>query len=52
MKHYVYKLEDKKTKEFYFGSRSCKCEIINDKYMGSPKTWKPNKDKLVKIIFG
>ena len=50
MKHYVYKLEDKKTKEFYFGSRTCKCKIDEDNYMGSMKLWKPNKDNLVKTI--
>ena len=50
MKHYVYKLEDKKTGEFYYGSRTCKCKIEEDKYSGSMKTWKPNKDNLIKTI--
>jgi hypothetical protein len=50
MKHYVYKLEDKKTGEFYYGSRTCKCKIEEDNYMGSMKTWKPNKTELVKTI--
>lgn len=50
MKHYVYKLEDKDTKEFYYGSRTCKCEINEDDYMGSMKTWNPNKDNLIKTI--
>lgn len=50
MKHYVYKLEDIKTGEFYFGSRTCRCNIEDDNYMGSPTTWKPNKNNLVKLI--
>jgi len=51
MKHYVYRLDDPITKEFYFGSRSCKCEIIDDTYMGSYKTWKPeDKSRLIKTI--
>lgn len=48
---YVYKLEDPITRQFYFGSRSCNCEPINDNYMGSMVTWKPvNKDRLIKTI--
>jgi hypothetical protein len=50
MKHYVYKLEDVKTGEFYFGSRTCYCNIEDDRYMGSPKIWKPNKSNLRKTI--
>jgi hypothetical protein len=51
MKHYVYRLDDPITKEFYIGSRSCKTEIENDKYLGSYYTWKPkNKQRLVKTI--
>jgi hypothetical protein len=50
MKHYVYRIEDKKTGEFYFGSRTCKCNIEEDRYMGSPVIWKPNKENLYKII--
>lgn len=50
MKHYVYKLEDKNTGEFYYGSRTCKCKIEEDNYMGSMATWKPNKENLVKTI--
>jgi hypothetical protein len=50
MKHYVYKIEDKKTGEFYFGSRTCKCNIDEDRYMGSPVIWKPNKENLYKVI--
>lgn len=48
---YVYKLEHIETKEFYFGSRGCKCLPEEDvKYMGSMHTWKPDKSKLIKII--
>jgi hypothetical protein len=50
MKHYVYKIEDSITNEFYFGSRTCKCNPSNDKYMGSMQTWKPNKLNLTKTI--
>jgi hypothetical protein len=51
MKHYVYKITDPITNEYYIGSRSCKCDITNDSYMGSYKTWKPiDKERLVKII--
>lgn len=51
MKHYVYRLDDPITGEFYIGSRSCKVNIENDKYMGSYKSWKPqDKTRLVKTI--
>ena len=50
MKHYVYKLEDKKSGEFYFGSRTCYTNIGDDDYMGSMKIWKPNKKNLQKVI--
>jgi hypothetical protein len=50
MKHYVYKIEDIITNEFYYGSRSCKCNPNDDKYMGSMQTWKPNKINLIKTI--
>jgi hypothetical protein len=49
-KYYVYKLTDKITNEFYFGSRSCLGEIEDDNYMGSMVTWKPNKKNLIKEI--
>jgi hypothetical protein len=39
MYHYVYKIEDPKTNEYYFGSRSCKCFPSQDDYMGSMCTW-------------
>ena len=51
MRHYVYRLEDPITKEFYIGSRSCNCEISDDVYMGSYVTWKPeDKARLIKTI--
>lgn len=50
MYHYTYKLELPETGEYYFGSRSCNVEPIKDKYMGSMKSWKPDKSKLVKTI--
>jgi len=50
MNHYVYKIIDKKTKEFYIGSRSCKCNVDDDNYLGSPIHWKPNKNRLQKEI--
>jgi len=51
MKHYVYRLDDPITKEFYIGSRSCTCKIEDDTYTGSYKTWKPqDKSRLVKTI--
>ena len=56
MVHYIYKITNIKTLEFYIGVRSSK-DIENDKYMGSSSVWdkeyiKKNKDILVKeIIF-
>ena len=51
MYHYVYKLELPETKEYYFGSRTSKVEPIKDVYyLGSMKSWKPDKKKLVKTI--
>ena len=52
MKHYVYKIEEKFTGEFYIGVRSCRCDIKDDPYMGSMTTWKPNKSNLTKEIIG
>jgi hypothetical protein len=50
MKHYVYKVTDKLTGQYYFGSRSHICPE-NDEYMGSMKTWIPeDKHRLVKQI--
>lgn len=49
--HYVYKLVDVSSGEYYYGSRSCNSPAVDDvKYMGSYKIWKPNKNNLVKII--
>lgn len=50
MTHYVYKIIDKITNEYYFGSRSCNCLAKDDVYMGSMKVWKPNSDNLIKEI--
>jgi group I intron endonuclease len=51
MKHYVYQITDPITNEYYIGSRSCKCDITNDSYMGSYISWKPvDKKRLVKTI--
>ena len=49
--HYVYKIVDPVTDEFYIGVRSCSGSYENDKYMGSYCSWKPeNKDRLEKEI--
>jgi len=49
--YYVYKLTDPITKEFYIGSRECKCDPYKDPYKGSMSTWKPeNKERLDKEI--
>lgn len=55
MKHYNYKITNIETGEFYVGVRSCKCEIKDDKYMGSSSVWtkayiKDHKDVLKKEI--
>ena len=55
MKHYNYKITNIETGEFYVGVRSCKCEIEDDKYMGSSSIWtkayiKEHKDVLKKEI--
>ena len=50
MYYYVYKLVDLETNEFYIGSRSSKVDPNIDNYMGSMKTWKPDKTKLSKFI--
>ena len=51
MYHYVYRLEDPNTKEYYFGSRTSKLTPNEDvSYMGSMKCWKPDKTKLIKTI--
>jgi hypothetical protein len=51
MYHYVYKLELPNTGEYYFGSRTSKIEPFKDiYYLGSMKSWRPNKKNLVKTI--
>lgn len=49
--HYVYKLTDPETGEFYYGSRSCTGPIECDSYMGSYKRWVPDDTtRLVKTV--
>lgn len=49
--HYVYKLTDITTNEFYYGSRSCDHSPDEDSdYMGSMVTWNPVKENLVKDL--
>lgn len=48
--HYVYKLINPLTEEFYIGVRSCNGSADDDSYMGSMYTWKVDKGILVKII--
>lgn len=51
--HYVYRLDDPITNEFYFGSRTCKNITPEEdtSYMGSMTAWKPeDKSRLVKTI--
>jgi hypothetical protein len=50
MWHYVYRLENIDTGEFYIGSRSCENHPTMDKYFGSMLTWKVNKKMLKKVI--
>jgi hypothetical protein len=51
MYHYTYKLELPETNEYYFGSRTSKVEPTKDiHYLGSMKSWKPDKKKLIKTI--
>lgn len=50
MYHYVYKLENYETGEYYFGSRTCRNHPSLDCYLGSMKVWKPEKKKLIKTI--
>jgi hypothetical protein len=49
-KYYVYEIKDLITNQYYIGSRGCYGEVNEDKYLGSPKTWKPNKKRLIKKI--
>lgn len=48
LRHYIYEVKEKFTGEFYWGSRTCKCDPKDDHYMGSMCGWKPNKKNLVK----
>lgn len=50
MYHYVYRIEHIETNEFYIGSRTSNVHPTLDSYLGSMKTWKPDKSKLKKII--
>ena len=50
MYHYVYRLTEESTGYFYYGSRTCICEPMQDTYMGSMTKWKPNKKLLKKEI--
>jgi len=50
MIHYVYKLTNPKTSEFYIGVRSCYGNITDDTYMGSMASWNVDKSTLVKTI--
>lgn len=52
MNFYVYRIDDPITKQFYFGSKGCKClPEENTDYIGSMKTWKPeDKTRLIKTI--
>jgi hypothetical protein len=51
MYHYTYKLELPETNEYYFGSRTSKIEPLKDiYYLGSMKSWKIDKKKLIKTI--
>ena len=54
MKHYLYKITNTKTNEFYVGVRS-NADPDKDKYMGSSSVWtkmwvRDNKDLLIKEI--
>lgn len=55
MNHYVYRLVDPKTNEFYFGVRTCECDPNEDEYMGSYKRWHPEDDqrleKTILLVF-
>lgn len=51
MNHYVYKITDPQTGQYYIGVRSCNCSPEDDEYMGSFYTWKPDHhDRLEKEI--
>lgn len=49
--HYVYRLSDPVTNQYYIGSRTCDGNPKLDSYMGSYYTWNPeNKNRLIKEI--
>jgi hypothetical protein len=49
--HYIYRIDDIKTGQFYIGSRSCYGSAEDDhSYMGSMVAWKPNMENLRKTI--
>ena len=53
--HYLYKITNVITKEYYLGVRSCNCDVKKDRYMGSSQVWtkeyiKDNKQNLKKEI--
>lgn len=48
--YYVYKVEDRETKEFYIGSRGFNGSPQDDSYLGSYAVWKPEKERLDKFI--
>lgn len=51
--HYVYRIDDPITNEYYFGSRTCRNMTPQEDttYMGSMRAWKPeDKSRLVKTI--
>lgn len=48
--YYTYKLTDRITNEYYFGSRGYDGNVDDDKYMGSPYVWNPSIENLDKII--
>lgn len=49
--HYVYRITDPITNDYYIGVRSCKCKVENDSYMGSYCSWEPDDDsRLIKEI--
>lgn len=50
--HYVYLLQHRDTGMSYIGSRTCKCRIGSDKYMGSSSAMtQEDKAGCNKIIF-
>ncbi len=50
MNHYIYRVEEKFTKEFYWGVRSCECDPSEDTYTGSMIRWKPIRENLIKTF--